>query len=387
MVRYHSLLKTMPLVDLHMAGSSPPSLFVGRFGYPKLNVGPLVPPFHGDTALLDHPEVWLDYNIDDFVGFRSQLVRGLHRVNTSDAREGSRLVVQLQELAIAGSPADMELEFSKRPQGSVVFRDDVQPYGPSAPFRRMEMDAPRVDQDLERVWYDGDLKAADSIALLYTQGLEVSRISRALSAGVLGLKDNRRFVPTRWSITAVDDTIGKQLVERMKDFPFINEFRVYESWKLDNRFIVLLLPTSWMYELVEAWYPGSTWNPTGEGIVMYADWEGYRGRSSYAAIGGCYYAARLAISEALCTEGRQAGALVLREAHPGYILPVGVWNVRENVRRAMKQPYREFPDLQGALAYISTRLDIELKEWRRWSALLRSLLYQRRIEDFLGVAA
>ncbi len=120
---------------------------------------------------------------------------------------------------------------------------------------------------------------------------------------------------------------------------------------------------------------------------MLSDWEGHGGRSTYASIGGCYYAARLAISEALCREGRQAAALVLREAHPGYILPVGVWNVRENVRWAMQQPYREFPDLTGALRFISQRLEIEIERWANKSQLLRYLMYQRRLEDFAGVTS
>ncbi|MEE9601527.1 MAG: Nre family DNA repair protein [Thermoplasmata archaeon] len=385
LVRYHSLLKTVSLVSLHMAGSSPPGFFAGRFGYPKLNIGPLVPPFYGNTALLDHPEEWLNFSIDDIVGFRSQLVRGLHRVNVAEARDGGKLVGRLQELAIAASPSDVELDFMKRPRGNIVFRDNVQPYGPSAPLRRMEAGTLSVHRDLERVWYDGDLRAHDALLWLYTEGVEVSRISRALSAGILGLQAKRKFVPTRWSITAVDDAIGKHLVQKAKGFPLINEFRVYESWKLDNRFMILLVPRSWIYELVEAWYPGSTWNPTGRRIAMFADWEGYRGRTTYAAIGGCYYAARLAIAEALCGEGRQAGALVLREAHPGYILPVGVWNVRENVRRAMREPYREFTDLSGALHYIAERLEISLKQWMGKSRLLRYLQTQRVLEDYPGV--
>lgn len=387
LVRYHSLMKTVPLLDLHVEGSSPPGVFVGRFGYPKLNVGPLVPPFHGDTSLLDRPESWLDYSIDEFVGFRSQLIRGMHRVNVTDAAQSDGVVGLLQELAIAKSPPDVEADFTKKPRGSIVFTDDVQPFGPSAPLERFRLHPPSAHPRLEKAWYDGDLKAQEAMLWLYGEGLEVSRISRALSAGTLGIDNRRRFVPTRWSITAVDDTIGRWLVQRLKSLPLINEYRVYESWKLDNRFIVLLFPHSWCYELVEAWYPGSTWNPDGSEIAMFADWEDHHGRTSYAQIGGCYYAARLAIAESLNEEGRQAGALVLREAHPGYIMPVGVWNVRENVRRAMGQPYREFSDLASALFHVSTRLEIKLEEWRKWSTIFRRLLYQRRLEDFVRVAA
>jgi hypothetical protein len=39
----------------------------------------------------------------------------------------------------------------------------------------------------------------------------------------------------------------------------------------------------------------------------------------------------LAVGELLEKERRQAAVVVLREAHPGYIMPVGVWQVREIV--------------------------------------------------------
>jgi len=39
-----------------ISGSSPPGVFVGRFGYPKVFVGPMVPPVSGDTEILDTPE-------------------------------------------------------------------------------------------------------------------------------------------------------------------------------------------------------------------------------------------------------------------------------------------------------------------------------------------
>jgi hypothetical protein len=372
---------------MHMEGSSPPGIFVGRYGYPKVNVGPLVPPFHGDTSILDLPEAWLDFSLEDIVGFRSQLVRGLLRVDVRDASRGGGLLDPIQELAVAARPSDLEVEFRRRPRGSLVLYDDVQPYGPSAPLTALNGSSVKAHQKLERAWLDGDLKAGDAILWLYREGVEVSRIARALSAGVLGLLDGRRFVPTRWSITAVDDTIGKHLLCSVKSFDTIGEYRVYESWKLDNRFIILLFPGSWCYELVEAWYPGSTWNPRGKEIVMFGDWEDYSGRSTYASVGGCYYAARLAITEALCAERRQAGALVLREAHPGYLLPVGVWNVRENVRRAMKHPYVEFSELGEALSYISRRLAIPLSQWETRSHLLRHLLHQRKLEDFQEVLA
>ena len=92
-VRYHSKIKTKPLVStLRLGGASPPSVFVGRMGYPKVLVGPMIPPVMGDTSIIDTPELWLDKSIDDIVDFRSQLVRGKFMVDVSDVENPHRVV-------------------------------------------------------------------------------------------------------------------------------------------------------------------------------------------------------------------------------------------------------------------------------------------------------
>ena len=68
LVRWDSMMKTAPMIDrLDLDGSSPPGVFVGRFGYPKVFVGPLVPPVHGDTRILDAPEEWVGHSMEDIV--------------------------------------------------------------------------------------------------------------------------------------------------------------------------------------------------------------------------------------------------------------------------------------------------------------------------------
>jgi hypothetical protein len=116
---------------------------------------------------------------------------------------------------------------------------------------------------------------------------------------------------------------------------------------------------------------------------MFGDWKGYDGRTTYAEIGGCYYAARLAVCDQLVKERRQATVIVLREAHPGYIMPVGVWQVRENVRNAMKQKPLIYNTLNEALQRIAAQFTIPLESWIRESQLIRNALFQRRITDFL----
>ncbi len=384
LVKFYSNAKIKPLMDsLNIDGSSPPGVFVGRIGYPYISVGPLIPPLHGDTALLDTPEMWIGKSIDDIVDFRSQLVRGKYRAHIRDF-ESSRIIEATREMALSSSPVDVEAEFFKKPRARLVLDDEVQPFGPAAPLKKIDVGNTKFDQSMEKAHNDTDIRAKDAVLELYEKGTLVSGIQKAFSVGSFGEGKSRCFVPTRWSITAVDSMISAHLMEKMKDFQLVNEYMVFESWQLDNRFVVLIMPLAWSYELIEAWYPNTVWNPFGKEVAIMSSSEGYEGRTDYAEIGGCYYAARLAVNEYLVKEKRQARVVILREAHPGYIMPVGVWNVRENVRAALKSPPRKFLSLNDAFEYISTRLVIPKERWIKESTVLKETLFQRSLSDFFG---
>ena len=385
MVKVNYYLKSVPLLSSEdINGASPPSVFIGRIGYPNVYVGPLVPPIHEDTSLFDLPEQWFGKSIDEIVGFRSLLVRGKHRVNVQEFAQAGKIVEQTRELALADNCVDIELNLTKKPRGSIFMDDDVQPFGPSAPIRDLNVGNSRFDHRVEKAYYDTDLKATQAVRELYGKGVMVSKIQKAFSVGAFGVEKKRRLVPTRWSITAVDDIISKSLMEQVKTFPEINEYRVYESNYLDNVFEILMIPAAWSYESMEAWYPGTTWNPNGTEVVIYSDSEGNNGRTTYAQIGGCYYSARLATCELLVKERRQATVIVLREARPGYIMPIGVWQVRENVRNAMRQKPSEFKTLNDSLRFISGRFEIPMQQWIIQGKLLRQALFQKRISDFFS---
>ena len=383
-VRFHSKVKTKSLINsLNLGGSSPPSVFVGRIGYPKVSIGPMIPPVMGDTSEIDTPELWLNKSIDDIVDFRSQLVRGKFTVNISDVENPNKVVEFTRELALSKNSVFADALFEKKPYGRVAFYDEIQPHGPSAPIKTLDITNPKYEQHIEKAYYDTDLKSKEAILNIYKDGVRISRIQRAFSVGAFGVNKYRRFVPTRWSITAVDSTIGKELMKNTKTYPYINEFRMYYLNQFDNRWIILFTPTEWQYELIEAWYPNTTWNPYGRGISIFNSYEFYEGRKTYAEIGGCYYAARLAVNELLNRERRQGGVVILREAHPGYIMPIGVWNVRESVRSALKGECQKFDTLSEALLSVSETMDISIQRWIRNSAVLKNQLYQKRLEDFL----
>jgi DNA repair protein NreA len=199
---------------------------------------------------------------------------------------------------------------------------------------------------------------------------------------MFGSGHRRRLVPTRWSITAVDSTISLGLLERVKHHPTIDEYRVQSFSVYDNQYVAILLPERWRFEWIEAWFPNTTWNQFTATPYMIGDYEEHFGRKTYAKVGGCYYSTRLAVAEALDAEQRQAAAIVLRETYPGYIMPLGVWNVRESIRALMKQPYERHETFRGAMDSALGRFRISKARWARQSVLISRELTQTKITGF-----
>lgn len=363
-------------------GSSPPGVFVGRLGYPKVSIGPMVPPRYGDTTILDTPEQWLGKPIESIVDYRYSLVRGNTRANINEARDPPRVLSRLHELAMAAKPVDTELILTKAPRKILTLSEDTQPYGPSAPMERFKISNPSVDRRIETFYYDRDLKAVGAINELYQKGVLVTRIQRAFSLGMFGEGGRRRIVPTRWSITAVDSTISLDLVERIKSYPTIDEYRVYSYSVYDNQYVAILLPEPWRFEWIEAWFPNTTWNQYTNEPYIIGDYEVHFGRTTYAKVGGCYYSTRLAVSEALEREGRQAAAIVLRETYPGYLMPLGVWNVRESIRMLMKQRHELHDTFRSALHSALRKFKIPRERWISSSVLISRELTQTKITNF-----
>lgn len=360
-------------------GSSPPSIFVGRANYPKVRVCPALPPIVGDTTLYDKPELWTEMEIEKILEFRYSLIHGQF---ISDVRNPSSKEAEiLQEISLYERPVELEVVFEKPPTPKIYFDDSTPPMGPSAPAKQARIcSTPKAPKIVEEVYESTDLGAFDAMRLLYEKGIAVSHIQKMLSAGALGI--NRRLVPTRWAITAVDDTISKHLIEEIKNFEILDHYRVFVLREKKNLFMVILTPHAWCFEWGEAWFPQTTWN-YGHEVCIETDWEDLRGRKTYASLGGCYYASRLATAEYLRSIKKQSGAILWREIYPGFKIPIGVWFVREMLRKCFKQNFTEFNTLQEALEYISNFSKIGIEEWIRNSKLFDHLTRQKTLWNFL----
>lgn len=362
-----------------LSGATPPSVFIGRYGYPKVKVGPMVPPFHGDTTILDKPEMWLGKSLEDIVQYRLSLVRGVSDINVHAA--SGRYIETLQELAMASKSAESEALFEKKPVADIEQEKDLgesAPFGPVAPLKSFKTASLSIDKRLENVYYDKDLRAAEAIVDLFQQEVEVSRIHRVLSVGMLGLQKNRRLVPTRWSISATDNIISVSLIKSIVSYAQIDLFEVYKHSHLGNYYSVILVPDDvWSFEMKEVWF-----DKNGN-LGMGVDFEDARGLDHYPSIAGAYFAARLGVAEHLVQRRRKAAALVLREIHSDYVMPVGVWQIREGIRVALKNEKRQFESFENALSFACISLSASRKEWIRGSKIIEQKKEQMRITDFL----
>ena len=384
MVKFYTKKINTPVIKSNdIAGSSPPAVFVGRYGYPKVEIGPLLPTFIGDTTELDKPELWAGKSMYDIAAMRYQLVRGKYRIDATDFSKSGKIVDNVQELALTAKPVSVETLFERKPSGRIVLDDEIMPFGPSGKMSSIKVENGRFEHNLEKSFYDTDMNSTDAVNAAYKNGTLVSEIEKAFSVGTMGVGKRRRFVPTRWSITAVDDILGKNLMKDIRFNETIDEFRLFQWKELDNWWSIVMMPATWRYEMIEAWYPKTSWNPSPNEMIMAHDHEFFEGRTQYADnITGAYYAARLAVTEYLLKIGRSAGVMVFREVHPGYDIPLGVWNIRENVRAALRtQPYMS-ESLEGLWPQINAFMDLKKDRWLKNSEILKDYLIQRRIEDF-----
>jgi hypothetical protein len=354
-----------------ISGTSPPSVFVGSYNYPKVFVGPMVPPIHGNTELLDSPEKWKGKTLEEIINFRLNLVRGIQKIPIEQT-EG-RYIENLQEVTMSSKPTDLDLIFNKNISSNISIDGESAPFGPIGEIKSAKFSGSTSTKPIEKIFYDKDMKAEDAVLKLYNSGIEISKIQKCFSIGMLGKK--RKLVPTKWSITATDDIISKSIVEEILENNIIDESKVFTYEHLGNIFSVILFPHRWIFEMTEAWY--------SNGILGFgSDYEDARGINHPPRIAGAYFAAKLAVSEYLLKNKIQSGVLILREIRPEYAIPVGVWQVRQGIREAMKQQPQVVQNFNLALQVASSKTSVTKKEWIANGDII-NLIRQKTLSDFI----
>ncbi|WP_052400216.1 Nre family DNA repair protein [Geoglobus acetivorans] len=338
---------------------TPPSVFVGRVGYPKVFAGPMIVLGGGNPEVYENPSNY-SQRVEDVIALRMSLARTYAQFSVHSAGDPDRNLMEIQEIASSVRNLDVEAEYEKVIRKPAI-DDIVMPSGVSALFRRMKVTSnPKIPSKVEKI-SDDELKAVNAVVELYQENLPTAYIQRVFSVGLLGVE--KKLVPTRWSITAVHDIIAENLKRDIADFERINDCLLFSYEHYGNHFEVILYPSSYVFQLVEIWMEKSLWSP--ENVWIGSDSEGLGRKKEYSELSGGYYAARLPVLEYLHSRRRQAGAIVLREIRPEYSAPLGVWVVEEGVRKAMNTRPERFSSLGEAVEHASKRMRVSKSLWEK----------------------
>jgi len=369
-------------------GSSP-APFIGRLGYPKVNVGFLSPQFTGDTSYYDSPKLWSksNFKIGQVASMRYGLVNSRSSASIKDVRKSNRFLDIIKEVGMAKQAVELEVNLTKQPALQFKLEKEIIPFGPTSSVKKVKITKnTKVDTRVDKIVADTDLKSSSAILSLYKKGFEESFLNKILSVGNLGLGKNRKLVPTRWSITAVDSTVSNNLIKEVKDLQ-VGDYMAYFGGDWGNYYLLLLFPEVWSYELFET-YLNKNVNPWSKtGYAYSTDYENYNGRKNYAEeTAGGYYACRLPIVEKMKELKRQHSCLALRFITPEYNVPLGVWVCREASRKSLTNQPIKFSSEELMMKYakllINKKFGFNLDLLFNKSKLLKSKKMQKKLIEF-----
>lgn len=351
------------------------NVLIGHHGYPNLNVGFLSVDDKKDDY--DNPKLWKarNYGIPDIIGLRGSLINSRFKTHIKSFDE--RLVDMGKEISMAKDPVDVEVNLKRKPFVSFHTGQEISPYGPSILLKKAAVtENPKIPLAVERLAHD-EVKASEALVSLSRKGFDEHYLTRVFSMGNLGMPDNKKIVPTRWSITATDDTLGKHLISELRDRAELDHQAFYGG-HMGNHYLILCFPGPWSYELFEIDLASEQFG---------TDYEGPLGRKGYATetVGG-YYASRLAVLEKLAALKRQGSILVLRFITDEYWMSVGVWVVREATRTALASKPMVLEGQEQVLKYATLfarkQFGIDIEPILQKSKLLKHRKEQKRLGEF-----
>ncbi len=360
-----------------VAGDSPPSVFVGHYGYPKVRIGPALPVGRGGTEIYERPDQWGNLSVEEIAKLRFSLYRGYKVLPITSPSDPNNYLLELHDLILSSNPVFSEIEYSSTDR-RIELSAESQPFGPGGYAKNFYHESSPSHPKVEKIYYDTDLKAVEALELLYPQ-TSIYTIEKVFSAGMLGKTRHRKIVPTRWSITAVDKILSDQIIDQVRKFEDVEGDMYFHYRRIGNEYYILILPGDYSYEMLEVWNNGSIW--TGpRAASAEGDYEKPGRMVVNPKIAGAFFAARLPILEFLKKKERKGNILVVRFVDGDYTIPLGVWQVRENVGMAMKEMnYIDSIDQFFEIIRIRRKVDI-----RPESKTYQTVKRQKKITEYVN---
>ncbi len=365
-----SVSKKLTSTDYCSYGTAP---FIGRHGYPKVSVGVLAPAsFDGDPEFYDNPYEWSKKNlsIQNIIELRSSLINSKNFSSVYDIND--KHISDVRDITLSTKPPEIEVKLEQKPRFRIKLDAYSSPLGPSARLKSLAISSnPKIPGAVEK---SDDRPAEEALTYLYKKRkFNENYLAKALSVGSFGL--NKKLVPTRWSITATDDILSRSIIQELKQYQEV-EYSAFSGSFLGNYYLILMFPGPFSYELFETYMPDSSYN-TSSKLVYETDYEDVNGRKDYAdSTAGGYYATRLAVAEKLRSMKKQGSVLVIRVITPEYSVPLGVWVVRQAVRKTLQSRGLVFDSKELLLKYakiiLMKKFNIDSELLLKTSKLLKS---------------
>jgi len=361
----HSILLSKPRTLKEFSGSSPPEIFVGRWNYPNVYAGILAPEKYGDNEIMSSPEEWHKnaLPIKNILSLRSQLIYTRSPTNIKKPLFQSKFHSVMQEVAMTSSSIGAEFKLKKpiTPNKENEIRVPLISKTASVESVRLTENT-KIEKKVDYLVNDKEVKSSQALIELESSNISNEVLIKILSAGLLGLRKNRKLVPTRWSITAVDDTLSKNKLEKIRYYKEISQIQLFTAEYLGNHYEFILLPSKWEFEVIEI-------SLKNNGV--WKDYESFFPRKKYAdSVTGAYYANRLAVSEYLEKIKKQSSCIVFREIRPEYYAPLGVGILRQVSREAFSKAPLTFAYLRDALESIQLRIKQHIANYTEKSIIL-----------------
>ncbi len=273
--------------------------------------------------------------IEEIANLRMEMLNPFIRFDTRRPEE--LLKGDLLWGAVSEKPVDVEAKLKGTPRPP-TFDGLLAPIGPSASANEVKITSnPKVDPLIERKAIE-KIKAEEAVFELLEWNRDLYSIQKAFSVGMFG--KNKRLVPTRWAITAVDQIASKFYKKKILKANEISGIKYGEYSHLGNIYKVILIPGPPSVEMFEVWEPGSLW--VSKEVIIY-NFEGPLPTSkAFDQSDGGFHALKEGVLETLYRYNVKAKVLIVRRITPEYYIPLGVWQVREgakeSVLRALKGP-------------------------------------------------
>lgn len=280
----------------------------------------------------------------------------------------TRIVEELRDIYKSKSAIEMQSVFEKELTFNKILTSKVAGImGSQNELTKLEAQENTSTSNKIEKFTQNDIKAKEAIISLYEKGVNEHQIINLLALGSFGIELNRKLVPTKWAISAFDQTIDNYLHKKILTYKLINEYEIYHDYDKGNDFIIILMPNTYAAEIVETWDLGTSeientsqfvpkldsafgvvnqdtsikidkWN-TGKRIIIEQDYVGINNKLSTKEphCAGGYWATKSPISRLLDKRQRQASYISIRFID-NYDIPLGVVFVRECARKALKKP-------------------------------------------------